>query len=169
MENSGTLSATRSQALRYGVVSAWNTVFGYGCYSLFTLLLSGVGPHGYMLANLISGPINITVAFLGYKLFVFKTKGNYIREWLRSLVVYSGAIVLSTVALPAIVFCVRRLGSQEKAAPYIAGAIVIGVSAVLSFFGHKHISFAGGTDGKLTVEAQTVRTRYANLAEQSRR
>ncbi len=169
MENSGTVSTTRSQAIRYGIVGIWNTVFGYGCYSLFTLLLSGVGPHGYMLANLISGPINITVAFLGYKLFVFKTKGNYLREWLRSLVVYSGAIVLSTVALPAIVFCVRRLGSQEKAAPYIAGAIVIGVSAVVSFFGHKHISFAGRADGKLMVEAQTVRTRYANLAEQSRR
>jgi putative flippase GtrA len=169
MENSGTLSATRGQAIRYGVVGAWNTVFGYGCYSFFTLILTGLGPHSYMLANLIAFPINITVAFLGYKLFVFKTKGNYIREWLRCIVVYSGTFVLSLVALPALVFCIRRLGGLEKAAPYIAGAIVIGATAVVSFFGHKHISFAGRADEELMVEAQRVGTRYANLAKQSRR
>ena len=120
-----------------------------------------------MLANLIAFPINITVAFLGYKLFVFKTKGNYLREWLRCIAVYSSTFALSLAALPVLVFCIRRLGGQEKAAPYIAGAIVIGVTAVVNFFAHKHISFAGRVDGKLKVES--VRTRYANLAEQSRR
>ena len=34
------------------------------------------------LAVVPSTVINITVAFLGYKWFVFKTKGNYLREWM---------------------------------------------------------------------------------------
>lgn len=135
------MSETRSQAIRYGVVGAWNTIFGYGCYSLFTLILSGLGPHSYMLANLIATPINITVSFLGYKWFVFQTKGNYIREWLRCIAVYSSTFVLSMVSLPPLVFCIRRLAGLKEAAPYLAGAAVIGVTAVVSFFGHKHISF----------------------------
>ena len=137
------MSEVRSQAIRYGAVGAWNTIFGYGCYACLTLVLSGMGPHSYLLANLIATPINITVSFLGYKWFVFKTKGNYIREWLRCIAVYSGTFLLSMVALPALVFCMRRLAGLDKAAPYLAGALVIGVTAVVSFFGHRHISFGG--------------------------
>jgi putative flippase GtrA len=146
MEYSGTLSATRSQTIRYGVVGTWNTVFGYACYSFFTLILSGLGPHSYVLANLIASPINFTVAFFGYKLLVFRTKGNYLREWLRCVAVYSSTIVFSTVSLPALVFCIRRWGGVAKGAPYLAGAIVTGVTVVVSFVGHKHISFAGRAD-----------------------
>lgn len=135
------MSDIRSQAVRYGVVGAWNTVLGYGCYSFLTWILAGLGPHSYLLANLIAFPINITVAYLGYKFFVFGTKGNYIREWLRCVAVYSGTFVLSMVSLPVLVFCIRHLGGAEKAAPYLAGAVVIGVTAVVSFFGHRHISF----------------------------
>jgi len=41
------------------------------------------------------------------------------------------------------------LAGLEKAAPYVAGAVVIGVTAVVGFFGHKHISVGGGqAEGK---------------------
>ena len=33
-------------------------------------------------------PLGITVAFLCYKHFVFRTKGNYLKEWLRCFAVY---------------------------------------------------------------------------------
>src|SRR5271167_3533643 len=100
-----------------------------------------------MMANLIATPIGVTVSFLGYKWFVFKTKGNYIREWLRCVAVYSSTFVLSMVSLPALVYCIHRLGGAGKTAPYIAGAIVSLGTAVVSFFGHKHISFGGGQAG----------------------
>ena len=40
------------------------------------------------LANLIA----ITVAFLGYKWFVFRTRGNYLVEWIRCFGVYGSSM-----------------------------------------------------------------------------
>ena len=61
---------------RYLVVGIWNTAFGYATFALFTLLLEGHVPASYMVASLLASVINITVAFLGYKWFVFKTAGK---------------------------------------------------------------------------------------------
>jgi hypothetical protein len=40
-------------------------------------------------AFVVSTPIGITIAFLCYKHFVFRTHGNYLKEWLRCFAVYS--------------------------------------------------------------------------------
>src|SRR5437773_2180035 len=128
------------QALRYLVVGLWNTAFGYASYAAFTLLLADTIPHSYLVAFLFSSLLNLTVAFFGYKWFVFKTTGNYLKEWLRCIAVYSGSILVSLATLPALVFLIRLQG-YDRAAPYLAGAIVTGVTVIISFFGHKHISF----------------------------
>ncbi|MGB9235549.1 MAG: GtrA family protein, partial [Terriglobales bacterium] len=88
-----------------------------------------------------SSLLNITVAYLGYKWFVFKTKGNYLREWLRCVAVYSSGMVFALMALPVLVFVIRRYTHFFAQAPYIAGAILTGVVVLYSFFGHKHFSF----------------------------
>jgi putative flippase GtrA len=129
------------QFLRYIVVGLWNTAFGYGTFALFTALLDPYMPASYMAASLLSSIINITVSFLGYKWFVFKTKGNYWREWSRCLMVYSGAIFLGLALLPPTVFLVGHLTGNQRTAPYIAGALLLGVQVVLSFLGHKEFSF----------------------------
>jgi putative flippase GtrA len=126
---------------RYLIVGAWNTLFGYGCYALLTALLQPRFRYGYVAASLLANLINITVAFLGYKWFVFKTKGNYLHEWARCVVVYSGGIVLGTAALPPLVALIRRSTSLTTGAPYLAGAIVTGLTVIYSFVGHKKFSF----------------------------
>ena len=69
------------QFFRYLLVGIWNTGFGYGLFVLFTYLLSKRWPeYGYIPASLLSSVFSITVAFFGYKLYVFKTKGNYLQE-----------------------------------------------------------------------------------------
>jgi len=68
---------------RYLLVGAWNTLFGYGSFAFFTAILSPVIPHSYIVASVIASLLNISVSYLGYKWFVFKTKGNYVREWIR--------------------------------------------------------------------------------------
>jgi putative flippase GtrA len=132
-----------SQLIRYLLVGACNTVFGYGCYALFTVLLRPHVAYEYVLASLLANFLSITFAFLGYKWFVFKTEGNYLKEWLRSLGVYAGSMVLSAAALPFVVAVVRRTG-RDRSAPYIAGAIVLAISILFNFFGHRHISFGAG-------------------------
>ncbi len=129
------------QFARYLLVGLWNTAFGYGLYAALTALLTPRMRYGYIAANALASLISITVAFLGYKWFVFKTHGNYLREWIRCLAVYSGGIVASTAALPVVVVFIRRTTHVDAAAPYLAGAIVMGLATIYNFVGHKNFSF----------------------------
>jgi putative flippase GtrA len=129
------------QLLRYLAVGAFNTVFGYGCFALFTMLLSPLMAYGYVLASVLANSLSITFAFLGYKWFVFKTEGNYLKEWARCLGVYITGMVLSAAALPFVVAMVRRETGRDHSAPYIAGAIVLVFTISFSFFGHRRFSF----------------------------
>lgn len=129
--------------IRYLVVGACNTAFGYACFALFTFLLSPIIAYSYVVASLCANLVAITFSFLGYKWFVFRTHGNYLKEWIRCVGVYAGSILLSAAALPILVPVVRRHTGNDHTAPYIAGAIVLVFSVLFSFFGHRHISFGG--------------------------
>ena len=131
-----------AQVVRYLVVGACNTVFGFLSYAALTALFAPLIPHSYILANVLASLLNITVSFLGYKRFVFKTQGNYLREWFRCVIVYSGGIIVGTLALPILVFALRHATAFNASAPYIAGAILMAVNVILSFLGHKKFSFA---------------------------
>ncbi len=135
------------QFFRYLVVGGFNTLFGYGCYAALTAALQPRLAHGYIVANLLAGLVNITFSYLGYKWFVFKTRGNYLREWLRALAVYSSAILVGTALLPVLVFAIRRSTRFDAAAPYIAGAVLIGFTTIYSFLGHRHFSFRTSKPG----------------------
>ncbi|MGA3210744.1 MAG: GtrA family protein [Terriglobales bacterium] len=126
---------------RYLLVGVWNTAAGYGIYAGLVALLGNRIPYSYLAASLLGNIFGITLSFLGYKWFVFKTKGNYLREWARCVLVYSGAMVVGLILLPPMVFVVSHVTAKPKAAPYIAGALVMGVNVLISFFGHKKISF----------------------------
>ena len=132
----------RRQVVRYVIVGACNTLFGYLVYvsltAIFTRLTSF---YPYVFAALLSNLVNITVSFLGYKWFVFKTKGNYLQEWLRAMAVYTTSITITTISLPLLVGLLRHTTSFPRAAPYAAGAIICAASVTMSFFGHKHFSF----------------------------
>ncbi len=126
---------------RYLIVGAWNTLFGYCTYSLLTALLMPRLRFGYIYASAFSSLINITVAYLGYKFFVFRTRGNYVVEWLRCILVYGSGMLPGLVLLPLLVAGLDRGFHLQRSAPYIAGAILMGLAAGYSFLGHKHFSF----------------------------
>ena len=126
---------------RYLLVGAWNTLFGYGSFAFFTAILSPMIPHSYIVALVISSLLNISVSYLGYKFFVFKTKGNYLREWIRCVGVYSGGILFGVFILPVLVLVIRRNTRFFTEAPYIAGALLTAFMVVYSFVGHKKFSF----------------------------
>jgi putative flippase GtrA len=126
---------------RYLLVGAWNTAFGYGSFAFFTALLGPVVPHSYIVASVISSLLNISVSYFGYKVFVFKTRGNYLREWIRCVAVYSGGILVGLIALPVVVMLIRRNTRFGVEAPYIGGALLTAFMVVYSFVGHKKFSF----------------------------
>ena len=136
----------REQLVRYLLVGAWNTLFGYGCFflcaHLFLHLLASTPSIAAAVASVVSMTINITVSFFGYKLAVFRTKGNFLREYLRSFLVYIPSLILNGVAIGPLTTLLEQIQpSREHKSAYIAGAILAFITVVMSFFGHKHISF----------------------------
>jgi putative flippase GtrA len=129
------------QFLRYLMVGAWNTLFGYSTYALFTALLMPKVRFGYILASVFSSLINISVAYFGYKFFVFKTKGNYLVEWFRCILIYGSGMLPGLVLLPLLVEGLHYGFHLERSSPYIGGALLMGLGMIYSFFGHKHFTF----------------------------
>jgi putative flippase GtrA len=136
--------------MRYLLVGVWNTLFGYGCYFLLVRIFLHVLPVRPALtasiASVVAAIVNITVSFLGYKWFVFRTQGNYWREYGRSMLVYLPGLVLSAIAIAPLTEALLLMPSLKTKAPYVAGAVLAGVMTVASFFGHKHISFKVKTE-----------------------
>ena len=128
------------EAGRYLMVGAFNTGFGYGLFVALNYTFRSLGVYGSELASLFSNILAITVAFLGYKWFVFRTRGNYLREWLRCLSVYGGSMAFTLAALPPLsLFLRHRL--EPQVASDTAAAMLAVVTVIASYFGHKHFSF----------------------------
>ena len=129
------------QLARYLLVGGFNTVFGYGTFALLNWLFTGLGSYSYMYAAILANFIAITVAFLGYKWFVFRTRGNYLMEWIRCFGVYGGSALIGLAGLPILVPILRHHLQKPEQASYIAAAILTVIGVLSSFLGHKNISF----------------------------
>lgn len=136
------------QFFRYILVGGFNTVFGYGLFALLNWSFRGLGPYSYMYAAVLANFIAISVAFLGYKWFVFRTHGNYLREWIRCFGVYGSSVLIGLVGLPILVPILRPHLRNPGQASYIAGAMLTVVAVIFSFVGHKNISFRQKPSGE---------------------
>lgn len=123
------------------LVGGFNTLFGYGVFALFTWLFRGLGRYSYMYAAVLANVLAISVAFLGYKWFVFRTKGNYLAEWIRCFGVYGGNALLGLAALPVLTEMLRHWLAQPQRAPYLAAALLMGLGVVVGFVGHRKVTF----------------------------
>jgi putative flippase GtrA len=122
------------QAFRYLVVGGWNTVFGIGLYAAaYSYFKSTIN---YLVLLILCNIIAITNAYICYKFFVFKTTGNWLREYLRFYIVYGASILISFLL---VAFFVQVL----KMHPVRANILSTAITVVLSFVGHKRISFEG--------------------------
>src|SRR3984885_7649573 len=95
------------QFVRYLCVGVFNSLFGYISFVVLLTLFDAALPSRLLyltviLASLLSTPLNITVAYLGYKFFVFRTKGNYLGEWLKCFAVYGTGMIPGLIALSAL-------------------------------------------------------------------
>jgi len=167
----------RGQFIRYLCVGAFNSVFGYLSFVIALTILNVILPSRLLyltviFASVLATPINITVAYFGYKIFVFRTTGNYLGEWLKCFGVYGAGMIPGLVALSALtrffqsifhhhadglhrifdavamhltgwpLTFLHKVTTGKAMAGYIAGAIVMGVSTIYSFVGHKKITFS---------------------------
>jgi putative flippase GtrA len=125
-------SPENKKKVRYLAVGFWNTVFSYAAFVVL-YYLTHAHLH-YMLILVLSQIVGLTNAYICYKLLVFKTKGNIVREYLRFYVVYGTTFIVNLVL---IAFFVELLGIN----PVISQGIIAVVVVTMAYFGHSRFSF----------------------------
>ena len=126
--------------IRFFVIGVWNTIFGYLVYISLDYLFTFVFQKrylAYMTAAVLANIIATISAFLFHKHITFKStvKGKgVIIEFFKFYSMYTVTNILGFALLP---FFVEVL----KIDPKIAGALLIPVVAIISYFGHSRFSF----------------------------
>lgn len=116
------------------MVGAFNTAFGYGVFAALGHFVFGDARFGYLFSLLGSYAVSITVAFILYRRFVFIVTGRVLRDFVAFVGVNLFAIGTNLVLLPVLVEVVRLN-------PLAAQAIALLVTTVISYFGHREVSF----------------------------
>jgi putative flippase GtrA len=129
------------QLIRFTVAGGFNTVFGYCVFAILNWYFASFGRYSYLLASLLGSIITISVAFLWYKLFVFRTRGNYLIEWIRCFGVYGISVLIGLVGMTILVPILRAHLNNPSRASYIAAAILSVCSVPFTFFSHRNFSF----------------------------
>ena len=120
------------------MVGGWTTVFGYGAWALMQFLLGGY--FHYLVVVVLSWPIAVLNAYLGYRYIVFRSRGPVLKELPRFSLVYLAALLVNLALLPV---ALRVLPFKI----YVVQALFVGVVVVCSYLGHKYYSFRGGRPG----------------------
>jgi putative flippase GtrA len=124
----------RREQLLYLVVGGWNTAFGYAIWAVLQYLL-GDTLH-YLVIVLISWPIAVLNAYVGYRYVVFRSRGPIRKELPRFSMVYVGGLVANLLLLPvALVLLPFSI--------YVVQALFMTGVIVASYVAHKYYSFGG--------------------------
>ncbi|WP_213814337.1 GtrA family protein [Glaciihabitans sp. dw_435] len=130
------------ERVRFLIVGGINTVLGYGLFVLFELtfgknIADAFGDTvGYLCSLYLSYVIAIAVAFILHRRFTFKVAGtgNVFLDFARFASVYVVSLVINSFALPLLV----EFGHLS---PLVGQAIVVVITTLISYFGHKWFSF----------------------------
>lgn len=82
---------------RYLLAGAWNSIFGYSLGGGAYLML-----HNYMHTiwiGILTNIIAISMSFITYKLFVFRTSGNWLSEYVKMYLVYGVNAIIGSILI----------------------------------------------------------------------
>lgn len=123
---------TRKKLLRYFVVGGGNTLFSYVFTVWFYYLVKN---HLHIVVvGLIANIVCITESFITYKIFVFRSKSSWLREYLRCYVVYGGSAFFGIAGLWILV---NHMGLPF----WLAQGLLMVVSVIASYIGHDKFTF----------------------------
>ena len=117
---------------RYFIAGGVNTMFGYSVGLLFYTLF--IDRFHIIAIGIIANIISITFAFITYKVFVFRTKGEWFHEYIKCYLVYGGTAIASIFL---IWFLVNFLGVEF----WIAQTIITAGIIIISFLAHRSFTF----------------------------
>ncbi|GGK67063.1 GtrA family protein [Nocardia camponoti] len=125
------LRVVKRQELAFAIVGGFNTLLGMAL-AVFWLHVLGDGRPG--LAMVLAYAVSTVVAFVGHRTLVFRVRGHVLRDFVAFCGVNAGGLLLNVVLVEVAV-----TGFGLPAAP--SAVVVMGIVAVVSFFGHRYISF----------------------------
>lgn len=123
-----------SEKFRFLIIGGINTLFGY---SVFTLLEVVAGDHiGYLISLFVSYVFGTILAFVLHRRYTFRATGpgNVVADFFRFASIYVVSLVINVVALPLLV---EVVGLE----PVAGQSLVVVVTTLISYFGHKYFSF----------------------------
>jgi len=123
----------REKKFRFIVAGAINTTAGLTIYPILYLALTPLG-FGYVEILLIAQFICISFSFITNKYFVFKTKKNTRKEYLKFFIFHGFYAILNLIFLPFLV-------DVMKFSPIISQIIFTIPIIAISYFWHSHITF----------------------------
>lgn len=128
------VQAFASEKVRFILAGGWNTVAGYlifvGVHILYGTQLGALGTIA------VSYAIALPLAFLVQRLFVFRARGMWLKQFMRFTLANSTVVIANSIFLPIAV-------SITHADPLLLQALFLVISAATSYLAHKHYSFAG--------------------------
>lgn len=131
------------QKLRFLLVGGFNTVFAYSILALIYWLFasinekSGLGFSQVIVANaalFVQYVISINVSFMTMRYYVFHSRENWKKEFIKAWSVY---LFLYLINSPVLSFLILVVGLQ----PLVAQALYLVFSTITTFLLHKYYSF----------------------------
>jgi len=124
------LRVVRDQRVAFLAVGAINTVVGYLSFAAFLVIVG----QRYLAALVCAHVVGVLFAFVLYRYLVFRVRGHVLADLWRFETVYLSALAVNFVLLPVLV-------EIAHLPVLLAQALIVFVTSVMSWVGHKHYSF----------------------------
>ena len=120
------------QRVRFLAIGAFNTAFAFVVFAVLQILVGSA--VGYLVVLLFAHVVGVLEAFVVYRLTVFRVRGNVLQDLVRFETVYLVALAVNLALLPLLV---EVVGLEVL----VAQGVIVVVTSLLSFFGHRDFSF----------------------------
>jgi putative flippase GtrA len=117
-----------SKLIRFILVGLLNTAVGYGAFFVLSYVLN------YLIALIISHFIGVANSYVWNKYWTFKTRQNYLHEFIKFNIVYMGVLISNIIILGILV-------DGLMFNPRLGQLFVLPIVTIISYFGHKYWSF----------------------------
>jgi putative flippase GtrA len=130
------LRVFRDQRVAFLIVGAINTVVGFLCFAGFLMTVGQLWgpPWGYLATLACAHVVAVLFAFVLYRFVVFRVRGHVLADLWRFETVYLSALAVNFLLLPVLV-------EIAHLPVLLAQALIVLVTSMMSWVGHKHYSF----------------------------
>lgn len=120
-----------SDKIRFCIIGIINAFLAYLFYIFFLFLL---GQKNFQLSLILSWVFSSFTSFFLHKHYVFRTKGNIIKQYLKCCTSWVIAYLINAILLEFFV-------KQIKLSPYLAQILAPAIAGIFTFFVFKIIVF----------------------------